>query len=322
MTLKKEKMPISVVARTILFACVLLFIISLAIVVVFVYRDNRSVLIQSTNNSLVSSSNTQPEGVIDIYRNDTSKSGHVTECSYDLRDPFPARRVDVSMHGYRTIRVDNGYQSYSFEIPNEWLAETRHARDRELTICEKREFLSTSFLDDPEGDVYSSFYIDVPQESILSVADRIIEQWYDEELYPEASVGEEYILYGDISWWQIDFRYFENFFENEGEEAAWELRTYASRKCGTDEENKVAMDRGGEGWYAGEIGGRPSCSVSFGLDVDESGNSEVTKGGTGGKKHYIPMNGGKDMFVIWQQASPDELFQIKANGLLDSFRFD
>lgn len=60
---------------------------------------------------------------------------------------------------YRILRVSDGEIAFSFEVPEKWLAETRHAGNRQLTVEEMRDFLATNHYADmrTNPELYSNY---------------------------------------------------------------------------------------------------------------------------------------------------------------------
>ena len=112
-----------------------------------------------------------------------------------------------TMAGYKNVRVSNGEIAFTFDIPEKWLTETRHAGEKQLTIDEMRDFLATNY----DGDIknnpsLTSDYADLPWSELQKMSDAQIKEAYMRAEYPLASVASSsHIWYTDTSWNQVDF---------------------------------------------------------------------------------------------------------------------
>ncbi len=119
--------------------------------------------------------------------------------------------VDIKV-GYKNLNISDGIATFSFQIPEKWVTETRHSGEKQLTIEEMKAFIATSSNGDikTNSTLYSD-YADLLWSDIQKMSTEELKQTYSRSNdlsnpYPTVSVSAgDYILYSDLAWQQIDF---------------------------------------------------------------------------------------------------------------------
>ncbi len=209
------------------------------------------------------------------------------------------------------VRISDGRTEFSFVMPQNWALETRHSGERELTVEEMRQYLSSGR---PGGtkvadEVYPD-YSDLPLSKLRTLPDEEVRKKYfrskDEWLpYPTASVSaSNYISYSDTAWEQIDF---------------YIMRDFSRKKTWF---NEIKTGFPGVLKKSEKIAGLFCEVIVFPVDRDEKGRETVTKNGTGGRIYYIPLNKGRDMLVINKQAKGGSGLEKGFKIILETFRIE
>jgi len=209
------------------------------------------------------------------------------------------------------VRISDGRTEFSFIMPQNWALETRHSGERELTVEEMRQYLSSGR---PGGikvadEIYPD-YSDLPLSKIGALPDDEVKRKFfrskDEWLpYPNASISAgNYISYSDTAWEQIDF---------------YIIRDFPKKKTWF---NEIKAGFPGVLKKSEKIAGLFCEVMVFPVDKDEKGREMVTKNGTGGRIYYIPLNKGKDMLVINKQAKGGSGFEKGFKIILETFRIE
>jgi len=221
--------------------------------------------------------------------------------------------------GYKLVRVSDGTTSFSFQIPEKWLTETRHSGEKQLTTEEMRDFLATNY----DGDIkinpkLNSDYADMPWKLLKEMSPKEVARYYfksDEPSFPfpNASVAAgDHIWYTDTSWQQIDF-----YIKNESvENVITKVKKEQENYCKQD----ANMAGCGEIWSQIIIDGKDADTVKYPTDRDEKGHEFISKGGTGGSNYYIKISDNKTL-VIDKQAKGDAKFETDFNNLIQTFKF-
>lgn len=228
----------------------------------------------------------------------------------------------------KEIQVSDGSLSFSFEIPNNWLAETRNAGERQMTEEELRNFLSTNYdgkdpkqFPNEQLSDYAYFTWDQLQKMKMIELKKVFS---DREKsvgpYPNASVSASpRIWYGDWNGSQIDF-YILPMSETEGmimaEKKAEEvdLRQYSR--------NIADMLR--TEWTTSTVDGRKAIVANYQLEVLENGEriQDGFKGRPGGKKYYVSFpEVGKTLVIDKQSFIREGDFEKDFNHLIQTIRF-
>ncbi|MFA5098334.1 MAG: hypothetical protein WC490_06920 [Candidatus Margulisiibacteriota bacterium] len=209
------------------------------------------------------------------------------------------------------VRISDGRTEFSFVMPQNWALETRHSGERELTVEEMRQYLSSGR---PGGikvadEIYPD-YSDLPLSKLRTLPDEEVKRKFfrskDEWLpYPNASISAgNYISYSDTAWEQIDF---------------YIIRDFSKKKTWF---NDIKSGFPGVLKKSEKIAGLFCEVIVFPVDRDEKGRETVTKNGTGGRIYYIPLNKGKDMLVINKQAKGGSGLEKGFKIILETFRIE
>jgi hypothetical protein len=204
--------------------------------------------------------------------------------------------------GYKIVDVKNPAVSFSFEVPEKWLTETRNSGEKELSIEEKKDFLA----DVLNGD---SQYADYTRKDFNKMSANEVEKMFkgsDWLPFPIASVvGTNIpITYSDSNN-QVDFYFLSNF-DNK--------KTYFNEVVKGVNTDGVKY----EGvWTKGTIGNNPVDIFST-----PDGKKEISTGDSSGAKiYYIRLNNGKDMLAINKQAKGDAKFESDFENLIQTMQF-
>lgn len=211
--------------------------------------------------------------------------------------PEDEKYQDGYFSEFRTVRIDTPEGSLTFQMPNDWLIESRHSGERKLTSEEKREFLATTY----DGDFRSnpeliSDYMDSTWSMIQNFTPDEVERYYagePDDPFPQISVSSgKKIGYWDMSFDQIDFYLMSDF----SAQSTWLNEAYAQK----DDEKPYAK------WCSAEVDGNLGDVRVIWTERGPDGQERTTKGGSGGRTYYIPIQRGKDMLVINKQTKGDE----------------
>lgn len=214
----------------------------------------------------------------------------------------------------KLVKLSDSKLSLSFKVPDDWIVETRHSGEKQLTVEEMRDFLATNY----DGDLKSNQklfgdYLDISWSDLRKMSPEEIRNAYNRSdnpwlPFPNASVAAgEHIWYNDTSWKQIDF---------------YSIYDFDSKRTMFNE--ILALKTGGERkgeWCRDKIDGLMTDVVTFPTDHDESGNEVISKGGSGGKIYFVGLNDGKDMLIINKQAKGDGQFEKDFFNLMKSLHF-
>ncbi|MGB2791187.1 MAG: hypothetical protein WBC29_01390 [Candidatus Moraniibacteriota bacterium] len=218
---------------------------------------------------------------------------------------------------YKKVTVSNGEVTFSFEVPDKWLTETRNSGEVTMNEGELREFIKT----------YGDFN---KNEDVDKLSLKEMQEYFnfngshgDNEFSPGlpnvtvSSGMKKAIWYIDIGWDQVDFyivskqdgsRYLEN--NRRGLEK--ELKNQEPKfrdKLETKWENQI-------------IDGRKSLVSIYPKDFNEkTGEYMVTRGGTGGRKYYIEVNDTYTL-IIWKEAYVEGEFEDGFKHLIDTLSFE
>lgn len=216
--------------------------------------------------------------------------------------------VKVDPSKYKSIRASDGKTTFTFSVPKGWLTETRHSGERRLTLAEMKAFLATNY----DGDIrtnpkLTSDYADLPWEYLEKMTAKEIENAYFEvgdlwTPFPNATVSaSDRIWYTDTSWKQIDFHILRDF------------STLETHMNATYDSTDIPV------WGRQMISGFKAEVVTFATEHDENGKEVISKGGTGGKMYFIPINE-TDKLVIVKQVKGDENFERDFRYLIQTLK--
>lgn len=222
-----------------------------------------------------------------------------------IDEPAPVVKIGVEQ---QNVRVSDGVVTFSFEVPKDWLVETRNDGEKPLVESELREFLATSRQGDPKmspNSIESDYaYLTWNQLQKMSLSDM---QKYmtnrEKEIgaYPNASVAssDSIIGYrGPVR--QIDF------YITDYQKGQAELRKVKSEGGKLSEET---------------IDGVKAGVLQYVLEHDENGNPQVTLGASGGKKYYIFFPDFKKALLIDKQTLGDMDFENAFQHIVQTLKF-
>ncbi|HBI34229.1 MAG TPA: hypothetical protein DEA43_04800 [Candidatus Moranbacteria bacterium] len=205
--------------------------------------------------------------------------------------------------GYKVIDVKNPAISFSFEVPEKWLTETRNSGEKELSIEEKKDFLA----DVLNGD---SKYADYTREDFNKMSAKEIEKMFkgsDWLPFPIASIVSTNIAitYSDSNN-QIDFYFLSNFDDK---------KTYFNEVVKGVNTDGVKYEGA---WTKGKIGNNTVDIFST-----PDGKKEISSGNSSGAKiYYIKLNNGKDMLTINKQVKGDNQFESGFENLIQTLQIN
>ncbi|GEM_PF-2653885 len=191
---------------------------------------------------------------------------------------------------YKKISVANGIINFSFQIPIDWLSETRHSGEKELSIEEMKDFLGTDYNKNINKVDNIPDYADLSPYMLEQMPANEIEIRYErkDRPFPNASVSAgDQINYIDAYGPQIDFYIHEDV-----------------DKLPNFQNGIYKLNREGDQWKRSTemVSGLITDVVTFSMDRDECGNEVSTKGRSGGKTYFIRLENKKDMLVIQKQS--------------------
>lgn len=112
-------------------------------------------------------------------------------------------------YSYKTVRVSDGQVGFIFEVPSNWLTETRNMGEKPMTESEMREFFKTNRDGSKNSDYTNQYSLEqIDTLSFKQLQDELIASNRGDLLpdYPNASVASgDWIYYGDGNGSQTDF---------------------------------------------------------------------------------------------------------------------
>lgn len=134
-----------------------------------------------------------------------NKKGTLVEMRDDLVQSVVSIKTSIP---YKQVTVDDGDVSFTFEVPEHWMVETRNMGKNPMTEPEMREFFKTNYdSSSPWGD-----YIDYTSQQIDALSFQQLKNIFEERRgistpgFPNASVSSSNaIWYNDQQSGQIDF---------------------------------------------------------------------------------------------------------------------
>lgn len=226
---------------------------------------------------------------------------------------------------YKQVRVDEGLVAFTFEVPENWLVETRNMTG---SMDEKtmRAFLNTEYNPNPAlryGDYYD-FAINpdgstgIDTMSFQQMKDIFVERKKQIGMdYPNASISSiDEIWYTDGLGYQVDFyivpsKEVPSLIQNEKQmEKEW-LDIQSDKKLAEMLKST---------WEDTTIANKPTKIQQGQLDVLENGERVPTKGLAGGRKYYIDL--GQKTLIVDKQAYMSEELDREFDHLLATLKFE
>ena len=206
----------------------------------------------------------------------------------------------------KSVKVSDGVVSFSFEVPKDWITETRNDGEKQMNEEELREFLATSYRSDakqfPDKQVSDYAHLTWNQLQKMTLSDMkrfMAERAKSVGRYPNASVGESNTLFGYIGPApQIDF------YISDIDTAKKELSNPNLR---LDEET---------------VGGVTAKVMKYAIEYDENGNPQPTLGASGGKECYVFLPELKKALIIKKQSLGSDEFEEAFDQLIQSLKFE
>lgn len=112
---------------------------------------------------------------------------------------------------YKKVSVSNNMATFSFEVPDDWLTETRSSGEVEMNEEELRDFFATSYSGDIKtGSALAGDYWDFTWDMLKNMPYDEMKRYYygrrDGFGYPNATVSsDDKIWYTDMGWDQVHF---------------------------------------------------------------------------------------------------------------------
>lgn len=241
----------------------------------------------------------------------------------------PSKSVSGTLHeqegeavlpGWRRVEVSDGSTVLAFEVPQQWMVESRHAGNKNLTVEEMREFLGTSFVGNvKENPSLASAYSDYRWSDLLAMSDQEIQQLYNRKdgtvpFFPTVSVSSSaYIQYSDTNFNQIDFIIIPNF-SKQSSYYHTVYQTQSSSCAGKCEAVRSTIEE----WREEEVGRIEGKVAVFAVRTDEDGNESVDKALPGGAVYFVPIPDTPDMLVIFKQAKGNDQDESNFRYLLST----
>lgn len=207
----------------------------------------------------------------------------------------------------QSVRVSDGMTSFTFEVPEDWIVETRNDGEKQMSEAELREFLATSYRSDakqfPDKQVSDYAHLTWTQLQKMTLTDMrkfMADRMKSVGPYPNASVGDPELPFGYVGPTpQIDF------YITSSEEAKKEL---SLEKTGSVTDEK--------------IGGIPAKVVQYPVEHDENGNPQPVLGAGGGKKYVLFLSTSEKALVIDKKALGKDDFEKDFDHLIQSLKFE
>lgn len=212
---------------------------------------------------------------------------------------------DGSAADYKTVSANSRVANVSFEVPRDWMTETRHSDDKNTPVAQMRAFLATAH------------YTDFSAEQLRAMTDVDIANMYFRyidgygPIFPNASViPAGAISYGDWNATQIDV-----FFE-EGSvvERVVARKDFIARACAVIHEQPFCNTA----WENTAI-----QSLSVTIETPEfTPTTGISKENAGGQRYYIAVPGKNATLIVRKQSRGDQAFEQGFARLLATLRFE
>ena len=211
---------------------------------------------------------------------------------------------------YKKVSVSNGTTTFSFEVPDAWLTETRNSGEVEMNEEELRDFFATDYFEDirknPTGA--SGHYWDFTWDMLKKMSYDEMKQYYFEKRdevspgFSNASVsGGREISYMDGEQYQIDFYLL----------SAQDVKKYFKydSRSGTFSKELYTPDN--------------TVSTFFvdGIKATQIENKKSVIYGSGGANIFVPLSNAdpvSEFLVILRQRYPSDEFAIEFDSLVNS----
>lgn len=221
---------------------------------------------------------------------------------------------------YKQIRVSDGKVTFTFEVPENWITETRNMGEKSMTENELRDFLATNYRTDIKSspDSTESDYASLSWNQIQEMSSREIEKYIVANSIPNASVSaSDHIWYTDWNGYQTDFYIMST---------ANALKAIQGFKKWEEEDlkkyDKKRADMFRTVWSEATIDGRKTSIAQDQLEVLETGErvKEAIKGRPGGRTYYI--NLGQKTLRISKQATMGSKLDAQFDHLIETLKFE
>lgn len=245
---------------------------------------------------------------------------------------------------YKKVMVSDGDITFSFEVPDQWLTDTRNSGEVEMNEEELREYLATNY----DGDIKAaqvcndqsfeyatgeiktenicskpySDYSGYDWETLQAIPYSQLKKDFDDSRkgefsphFPNATVTpDSKIWYTDIGWDQVDF-----YLVSRDEGLRYIENSKKSQKENAELQDEKSRDIYEVKWDSKIISGRESFVETYPKELSNTGEWQITKGGTGGSKYYIDL--GDSLLIIWKEAYIEGKFEEGFQHILDTLRF-
>lgn len=213
------------------------------------------------------------------------------------------QQLEALQGKYQKVKINNSQLKFSFEIPNDWIIERRNSGEKEMTRDEKVDFLADVYRGDDK-------YADITREEFNNMNEERIQRFNP----PIVSVKSSGVIhYVDTNWGQIDFKIIDkNDFDEYMDRWANREQTgsgYPPRAIGKIEVQDIVID------------GLETTVLLVPTDIDEKGNEDITKSGTGGRYIFISLNNGKYLYIN-KQAKGDDEYEKDFEHLIQTLKIE
>ncbi len=208
---------------------------------------------------------------------------------------------------YKNVNVNSGRIIFSFEIPQNWIVETRNSRNKEMPEEEMRDFLATSYEKNPRDlpDEIVSDYANLTWGEIGKMGLQEMKNLMSNReknlgfLYPNASVSSGKIIgYLGPNRYQVDFYVL-------SEKRAIELKNDLGSQLGIEKKNII-------------IAGEEAEIYEYSTDKDENGNPVFSPGASGGTDYFINTRNSGNYLLIKKQALGEKEYEQSFQHILES----
>lgn len=227
---------------------------------------------------------------------------------------------------YKKVTVSDGEVTFFFEVPDEWLIETRNSGEVPMTEAEMREFFKTKYEDGQQWGSYWDFTDEQVDEMSYEKLKNLFEEKKSEYSpgYPNASVSAgkptKAIWYTDWNAHQIDFYIIstidaEKNIEKLKQRDADDFKYYSQHSRKTAEMLQIK-------WEEKKIDGMSSQIAHYPLEILQNGErvTEAIKGRPGGKSYFI--NIGEKTLLVHKQAYAGGEFEKEFENLISTFQLE
>lgn len=210
---------------------------------------------------------------------------------------------------YQSVQVGDGTVAFTFEVPKDWLVETRNDGEKPMNEEELREFLATAYQEknprDPNKQVSDYAHLawsDLEKMTLSDMRQFMVDREKSVGPYPNASVsGRPFIWYTDGNAYQIDF------YITDYQKAEKDIASLQSKGLKFSEE---------------VVAGVKAQVEQYAVEYDEDGNPQPNKFLSGGKMYYILLPVQKKALLIEKQMLGDTHFEEAFAHLLQTLKFE